>query len=209
VDDASNDNTAEIIQSRYTGKTTFIQKLTNQGSAATRNKGMDAATGDYVTFLDAGDTWHRDKLMLLNTLLPSQPAIRLFYDAATNEQIANKQLPESIVVYKLPFVKLLSGSVVAPSSLVVKNNSAFRFEVNMRHMSVFDFCLRIGYKQKLYFIKIPITQIGKQNNKGKWKMSKGEMKAYTRLIRVNPLFIGLLPFLLLSSLVKTLLPKMQ
>ena len=60
VDDASNDNTAEIIQSRYTGKTTFIQKLTNQGSAATRNKGMDAATGDYVTFLDAGDTWHRD-----------------------------------------------------------------------------------------------------------------------------------------------------
>ena len=202
VDDASNDKTVEVIQSRFAGKVTLIQKLTNQGSAATRNKGMDAATGHYIAFLDAGDTWHKDKLMLLNTLLPSQPGIRLFYDAATDEQITSTQLPESIVIYKLPFVKLLSGNIIAPSSLVVKNNAMFRFEDSMRHMSVFDFCLRIGFKHKLYFIKIPLTHITKRNNKGRWKMSKGEMKAYVRLVKLNPLFALLLPFLLLSSMAK-------
>jgi teichuronic acid biosynthesis glycosyltransferase TuaG len=207
VDDASKDNTAEVIQSKYEGKIQFIQKLTNQGSAGARNKGMDAATGDYIAFLDSGDVWHNDKLMLLSTLLSSQPAIKIFYDTYTYEQIANKPLPENIVVYKLPFVKLLSGNVILPSSLVMENNKAFRFATDMPYMSSYDLCLKVGYKRKIYFIKIPVTQIRRQQNKSKWDMCKGEMKAYTRLLRLNPLFAGLLPFLLLSSIVKAIASK--
>ncbi len=210
IDDASNDNTAELVQSKYPGKVQFIQKLTNQGSSATRNKGMDTATGGYIAFLDADDVWHKDKLMLLNTILTSQPGITLFYHPFTQENIMEKKLPEDIIVYKLPFVKLLPGNFIATSCIVLKNNPAFRFESNMRYMEDFDLCLRIGYKYKLYFINIPLTQIFRPFTSAggisanKWKMRKGEMRAYTRLVKLNPVFIGLLPILLLSSLGKHL-----
>ena len=217
VDDASKDNTAELIQGKYAGKVQFIQKLTNQGSAATRNKGMDAATGDYIAFLDADDVWHKDKLMLLNTVLTSQPGITLFYHPFTQENIIDKALPENITVYKLPFVKLLPGNFIATSCITIKNNAAFRFEAEMRYMEDFDLCLRIGYKYKLYFINIPLTQIFRPFTSAggisanKWKMRKGEMRAYQRLVRLNPLFAGLVPLLLVSSLgkhlLKMILPK--
>ena len=217
VDDASKDITAELVQSKYAGKVQFIQKLTNQGSSATRNKGMDAATGDYIAFLDADDIWHKDKLMLLNTVLMAQPGITLFYHPFTQENIIDKALPENITVYKLPFVKLLPGNFIATSCITVKNNASFRFEDDMRYMEDFDFCLRIGYKYKLYFVKIPLTQIFRPFTSAggisanKWKMRKGEMRAYRRLVRLNPLFVGLVPFLLVSSLgkhlLKMILPK--
>ena len=213
VDDASKDNTAELIQSKYGAKVQFIQKLTNQGSSATRNKGMDAATGNYIAFLDADDVWHKDKLLLLNTILTSQPNITLFYHPFTQENIVDKALPENITLYKLPLIKLLPGNFIATSCIVIKNNPALRFEGSMRYMEDFDLCLRLGYKYKLYFIKIPLTQIFRPfTSKGgisanKWKMRKGEMRAYARLVKLNPLFIGLLPFLLISSLGKHLIKK--
>ena len=208
VDDASKDNTAELVQSKYAGKVLFIQKLTNQGSSGARNKGMDNATGDYVAFLDADDVWHKDKLMLLNTILTSQPGITLIYHPFTQEHIVDKALPENITVYKMPLVKLLPGNFIATSCITVKNLPTIRFEDSMRYMEDFDLCLRVGYKYKLYFIKIPLTQIFRPfTSQGgisanKWKMRKGEMKAYRRLVKLNPLFIGLLPFLLLGSLGK-------
>ena len=217
VDDASTDNSAELIQNKYGDRVQVIKKLTNQGSSGARNKGMDAATGDYISFLDADDVWHKDKLMLLNTVLTAQPCITLFYHPFTQEPILNKALPEDITVYRLPFVKLLPGNFIATSCITIKNNPAFRFETDMRYMEDFDLCLRIGYKYKLYFLKIPLTQIFRPFTSpggisaNKWKMRKGEMKAYRRLVKLNPLFIGLLPFLLLSSLgkhmVKLIMPR--
>ena len=78
----------------------------------------------------------------------------------------------------------------------------------MRYLEDFDLCLRVGYKHKLYFVDIPLTQLYRKVNsaggisENKWKMRKGEMRAYTRLPKLNPLFVFLLPFLLVSSLGK-------
>lgn len=208
VDDASTDNTAAFVQGRYADKVTFIQKLTNQGSSATRNKGMDAATGDYIAFLDADDAWHKDKLMLLNSIFSSKPDITLFYHPFTQDNIMDKKLPEDIVVYKFPLIKLLPANVIATSCMIVRNDPAFRFEATMRYMEDFDLALRIGYKYKIYMVNIPLTQIFRPfTSEGgisanKWKMRKGELRAYTRLLKLNPLFIGLLPFLWASSLGK-------
>ncbi len=215
VDDASKDNTAEIVQGKYSGEVQFIQKINNSGSSAARNKGMDVATGDYIAFLDADDVWHKDKLMLMNTILLSKPDITLFYHPYTQENIVDKALPEDIVVYKFPFVKLLPSNPIATSCVVIKNNPAFRFETTMRYMEDLDLCLQVGYKYKIYMINIPLTQIfrpftsegGISGNK--WKMRRGEMKAYRRLLKLNPLFIGLLPFLWLSSIGKHIVKKFQ
>lgn len=55
VDDGSTDNSLDLLQ-LYPKKLTILTQ-SNQGPAATRNKGIKAATGKYLAFLDADDYW--------------------------------------------------------------------------------------------------------------------------------------------------------
>ncbi|MDB8545633.1 glycosyltransferase [Turicibacter sanguinis] len=58
-----NDKVEKIIE-RYAhlNRITYIQNKTNQGSASTRNIGIRAAQGEYVTFLDDDDIYLPDKI---------------------------------------------------------------------------------------------------------------------------------------------------
>jgi glycosyltransferase involved in cell wall biosynthesis len=60
VDDGSTDGSAEWVQLHYPNVILLRQK--QQGIAATRNRGIAAATGDWVAFLDHDDAWHPSKL---------------------------------------------------------------------------------------------------------------------------------------------------
>lgn len=59
VDDGSTDASAEIASAD--ARLTCLRQA-NAGHAAARNRGLSAATGDYVSFVDADDLWHREKL---------------------------------------------------------------------------------------------------------------------------------------------------
>jgi glycosyltransferase involved in cell wall biosynthesis len=208
VDDASTDNTRDLLKEKYTGRIVLIEKLFNAGSSVARNAAWDVATGDYIAFLDADDAWHRDKLYVLNTILTASPGIALFYHPYTQKPILQKALPANMTLFRLPFVKLLPSNPVATSCLVVKNKPEFRFEPAMRYTEDYDFCLRYGYKNSIYFITIPLTQIYRKFTSAggvsgnTWKMRKGEIRAYCRLVKVNPMFLLLLPFLISGSLGK-------
>jgi glycosyltransferase involved in cell wall biosynthesis len=60
VDDGSDDNTASVV-SAY-DEVVFIQHETNKGGSAARNTGIEAATGEYIAFLDSDDSWLPTKL---------------------------------------------------------------------------------------------------------------------------------------------------
>jgi len=78
INDASTDHTADIVQKfQYNYKKyasdeqnklvphEFIHLITNEqnaGIAASRNKGIHAAQGAYIAFLDSDDLWHPEKL---------------------------------------------------------------------------------------------------------------------------------------------------
>lgn len=59
VDDGSTDNTADKIREAAAAdsRIRLIQQA-NGGSSAARNAGLDAASGDYVAFIDGDDKWH-------------------------------------------------------------------------------------------------------------------------------------------------------
>lgn len=64
VNDASKDKSAEIAEG-YAANNSKIKVLhhkQNQGVAAARNTGIDAACGDYILFFDAGDTVEKNLL---------------------------------------------------------------------------------------------------------------------------------------------------
>lgn len=64
VDDCSSDETF-ILAERLAKRDSRIMVLHNEknfGVAAARNKALDAATGEYIAFLDSDDLWLPDKL---------------------------------------------------------------------------------------------------------------------------------------------------
>ncbi|MCP5503323.1 MAG: glycosyltransferase [Leptospiraceae bacterium] len=59
IDDLSTDNSRDVID-RYQKKDKRIMpifKAQNSGSADTRNKGIEKASGNYIAFLDSDDIW--------------------------------------------------------------------------------------------------------------------------------------------------------
>ncbi|MDZ4833408.1 MAG: glycosyltransferase family A protein [Candidatus Melainabacteria bacterium] len=59
MDDASDDETATIAKSFGSPVRHFLLK--QRGAAAARNSGVDAAKGNYLSFLDADDLWLPEK----------------------------------------------------------------------------------------------------------------------------------------------------
>jgi glycosyltransferase involved in cell wall biosynthesis len=57
VDDCSTDRTCEIVCSFLQRGVTLLSTEHRKGAGAARNRGMAAATGDLVAFLDADDQW--------------------------------------------------------------------------------------------------------------------------------------------------------
>lgn len=64
IDDCSTDATADklAVLSQQDDRIKFQKNTQNLGAAGTRNKALNAASGQYVAFLDADDQWERDKL---------------------------------------------------------------------------------------------------------------------------------------------------
>jgi glycosyltransferase involved in cell wall biosynthesis len=68
VDDGSTDHTREVVQG-FKDKIIYIYQ-DNQGVSAARNTGLELATGDFITFLDADDYLTEDSIQVrLDVLL--------------------------------------------------------------------------------------------------------------------------------------------
>ena len=72
VDDGSTDDSGIIAQSFH--EVRYIDQE-NQGVAAARNHGIEAARGEFIAFLDQDDLWTADKLKLQIGQLLSDPEL--------------------------------------------------------------------------------------------------------------------------------------
>ena len=62
VDDASSDNSLELVKNIKDNIIKILEIKENVGAANCRNKGIEEATGEYICFLDSDDYWVLDKL---------------------------------------------------------------------------------------------------------------------------------------------------
>jgi len=75
VDDGSTDDTGAVL-GPYRDRISVV-KQTNAGPAAARNAGLARATGAFITFLDADDMWHPDKLERQLARFDARPELEL------------------------------------------------------------------------------------------------------------------------------------
>jgi glycosyltransferase involved in cell wall biosynthesis len=81
VDDGSTDRTGEIAES-YGDRVRCIRQP-NGGMAASRNRGIAAANGDYLAFLDADDRFRPDKLERQLAIFDADPELDIVYGRVT------------------------------------------------------------------------------------------------------------------------------
>ncbi len=77
VDDDSTDDTAAVME-QYAGRVIYI-KQANQGASAARNTGFQAASGEYINFLDDDDLLMPTKIERQVQVLDSHPEIGLVH----------------------------------------------------------------------------------------------------------------------------------
>jgi GT2 family glycosyltransferase len=91
VDDGSVDDTEEVV-SRLGGPINYLRQR-NAGPGAARNRGIAAARGDLVAFLDTDDRWLPSKIECQIELFKRDPALALvgadmsIEDAVTGERV--------------------------------------------------------------------------------------------------------------------------
>lgn len=77
IDDASKDNTVDLLRSKYSDQIILIALQKNEGGANCRNIGVKHSNGELICFLDSDDMWLPTKL---------QKQIDLWYNLSNREK---------------------------------------------------------------------------------------------------------------------------
>ena len=137
VDDASIDTTRDLVTTFASSSSIPVRVLTqttNSGPSAARNTGWDAASGDYIAFLDADDQWHPRKIELQYPVMHNQPEVTMschghhFSSSTTWADIPNnetKAIPVS-------FHKFLIRNRCATPTVMLKRAITERFDSDKR-----------------------------------------------------------------------------
>ncbi len=105
VDDGSSDGTREMLESMGGRVRPLFQS--NAGAAAARNRGIEAAKGDWIAFLDSDDWWEPSKLAKQVEARRRMPAARVVYVDSRAVDLAKRPIAR-------PPRRLYEGEVTKP-----------------------------------------------------------------------------------------------
>lgn len=93
VDDGSTDNTLEVCQAfkNHYGKQINVIQQANAGPGAARNRGIDAAKGEFLLFLDADDELDRDALSYYRKAISDNRQAECIIAGHRSHDVARKQ----------------------------------------------------------------------------------------------------------------------
>ncbi len=159
IDDGSKDKTAEIVGS-YGDKVVLIRQE-NAGVSVARNAGIDAASSDWIAFLDADDEWLPEKLKLQTEHLEKHPDLKWTYTNLSWKKQEKKGfcsahplslLPERVAgqgFFEDYFQGFAKGFFASTITLLIDKTvfeKAGRFEPEMKRAQDTDLWFRIAYQ---------------------------------------------------------------
>ena len=152
VDGASKDCTLSIIN-RYRDRIATVVSEPDKGLYDAMNKGLRLATGDYVCFLNAGDSFHEDDTLqqMVHTLRELTELPDVLYgetelvDAEGHfVRMRRLQAPEH-----LTWRSFRHGMLVCHQAFFAKRTLAEPYDLSYRFSADFDWCIRIMKKSKV------------------------------------------------------------
>jgi len=176
VDDGSQDNTAEIVT--QFPEVHYIQ-TEHGGAGSARNKGVAAAHGNLVAFLDADDIWSRGKLTLQLSAMRSDPSLDMVFGHVEEFLAPGIQDEETSKLRKYS-----PGYV--PGTLLIKKESFERvghFDGNWRVGEFVDWYIRsMELNLKAQLLKeVVLKRRIHGNNLG--RRERGSLGDYARILK--------------------------
>lgn len=159
VDDASTDSSPDIIHS-YAAKDpriVILHNKANMGAARSRNRALDIACGDFITFTDADDLLLPGRFARQLSFFEKYPQIDLCGSSYTifgpeaeqRKQIKVPLTHDQIAAY------LLFGCPFGMSSVMLRREAFARTNIRFRESMAEDYQLWVDLSDKLHMANIP------------------------------------------------------
>ena len=152
IDGASKDDTVKMAKA-YQEKVPYpviIQSEPDHGLYDAMNKGLHKATGDYLVFLNAGDTLHADDTLStlnsqLSTLNPQSPAVIYGDTAIVDSEGKFLHLRRLRPPKQLTWRSFKHGMLVCHQAFYVRTDIAQQedYDLQYRHSADVDWCIRV------------------------------------------------------------------
>ena len=191
VDDHSKDNTIDILHSMAQAKPDKIRVISldqnSGGPAKPRNFGIEAATGDYIAFLDSDDIWHPKKLEVQLSYMKSQKLTfsctqRLCFDL---DPLIKDCYFKDIKAESINYSRLLKKNIISNSSVVIARelveDKRFREETEFVAVEDYAFWLKVLEKgEKCFKIALPLLYYRLEGN----SISNNKMRMLSKIRHV-------------------------
>jgi glycosyltransferase involved in cell wall biosynthesis len=165
VDDASEDETSEVVRGFADNRIKYIRHDVGRRVAATRNTGISHSLGRYIAFLDDDDSWLKDKLQRQLDLIESSSAnTGVVYTSFTRVETCTVEAP----IYSNPTKKrghllneLSSGNWVGTASTVLLKRECLDkvglFDEQIDFGEEYDLWIRISREFDFEYIEEPLV----------------------------------------------------
>ena len=151
VDGASTDGTLSIAE-RYKERIARIVSEPDKGLYDAMNKGIRLATGDYLCFLNAGDSFHEDDTLqqMARTLTGDELPDVLYGETALVDReghfvrMRRLSTPET-----LTWRSFKQGMLVCHQAFFAKASLVEPYDLRYRFSADFDWCIRVMKKARV------------------------------------------------------------
>ncbi|NDW12175.1 glycosyltransferase [Bacteroides sp. 214] len=151
IDGASTDGTLNIIHSYNEHIHTLVSEP-DKGLYDAMNKGLALATGDYVCFLNAGDSFYSPETLgnMVNTLEgTSLPDVLYGETALVDSKRHFVRMRRLSAPEVLTWKSFKQGMLVCHQAFFAKRELAVPYDLSYRFSSDFDWCIRVMKKAKV------------------------------------------------------------
>lgn len=191
VDDGSTDQTINKLKKyeiKFKNKKIQMKiiSINHSGPGYARNVGIDNTSGNWIAFLDADDTWKKDKLSKVNQIINENKKINTIlhyeYFFINNEahgvlSHGNKFTNYDNLSKSLYINNFFSTSAIVINKELLKNN---KFDISLPNAQDFDLWLKLSDKINLHIIKYPL---------GTYNLNKKSISSKSYLKRIKSLLI--------------------
>ena len=169
VNDASTDDSLEVIKTYSDSRIKIINNKTNQGLSESRNIGIKNSKGELIALLDADDTWAINYLSIINELFQKFPNqviygtdfLEIFSKkgAFRTQKNINETDDNTFVLVKDFFEASKSQAILCPSSMVINKEIASdkMFNKAITYAEDVDFYIRYFTSNSLAYFNKPLV----------------------------------------------------
>ena len=161
IDGGSTDGTVDIIK-KYADRLAYWVSEPDKGIYDAMNKGIDAATGEWINFMNAGDGFYQDKTIeLFIEFVQDKDADIIYGDTlflAPSLNYVRETLPLDMISRCMPF----GHQATFVKTLLMKEE---KFDISFKSSGDYNFFYRMYYQHKS-FCYVPQVIARYDNTKG-------------------------------------------